>query len=63
MEMSVTASEDRKPEMKIEPKEEEEGSGVAGANSSSPASAQSKKKSTPPSFSSFSHSFLLDIHS
>ena len=61
METSVTASEDRKPEVKIEAKEEEEGSGVAGANSSSPASAQSKKKSTP----SFPRSVTAppDIHS
>lgn len=38
-------SEDKKPEIKKEPKEEEEGSGSM-ANNSSPASIQSKKKGT-----------------
>lgn len=36
--------EDRKPDVKVEPKEEEEGSGSAGPLSS-PPSAQSKRKS------------------
>ncbi|KAI3360110.1 hypothetical protein L3Q82_014425 [Scortum barcoo] len=40
---SVAAGEDKKPEVKKEPKEEEEGSGSTGTNSS-PASTQSKKK-------------------
>lgn len=46
MDTSGTASEDRKPEVKSEPKEEADGTATAGANSS-PAAAQNKKKSMP----------------
>ena len=43
--MESSIAEDKKPEVKIEPKEEEDGSATS-TTSSSPAGAQSKKKST-----------------
>lgn len=56
METSSASGEDRKPEVKSEAKEEEEGSGTAGTNSS-PAAAQNKKKS----MSYSPRSFVLDV--
>lgn len=58
METSVSG-EDRKPEVKSEAKEEEEGSGTAGTNSS-PAAAQNKKKSMSNLAHSLHRSFVLD---